>query len=243
MKLYIVRHAQSTNNALPSQRDRVHDPNLTELGFKQAEMVAQHLANGVNPEYRLGASVEETTIRNRHAYNIQHLYCSAMHRAMLTARPIGEALGLTPEVWVDIHETGGIFLDHFDERGKVGYPGMTRAEILTEFPGYILPDEVTAEGWWNKGFEERFGCHSRAIKVASQLRAMIDSKENIAIVSHGGFIDSLLKALFNQLPYPHIFYHHYNTAITRIDFGPADSVELHVRSLNRFDHLPADMIT
>ena len=66
MKLYIIRHAQSINNALANQMDRVCDPSLTELGYRQAEIVAQHLVGGIDPEYRLGASEEETSVRNRH---------------------------------------------------------------------------------------------------------------------------------------------------------------------------------
>jgi broad specificity phosphatase PhoE len=241
MKLYIIRHAQSINNALANQMDRVCDPSLTELGYRQAEIVAQHLVNGIDPEYRLGASEEETSVRNRHDYNLTRLYCSAMYRALLTARPIGQALGLTPEVWVDIHEAGGMFLDHHDGRGKIGYPGQTRSKIVTEFPDYILPAEITAAGWWNKDFEERPACHGRAVKVATQLRQRAASDENIAMVSHGGFIDSLIKALLNQLPYPQIFYHHYNTAITRIDFRADDTLDF--RHINRFDHLPWELIS
>ncbi len=241
MKLYIVRHGQSTNNALADQSDRVYDPALTELGQRQAEFVAQHLANGVDPEYRLGVLAEDTSVKNRHDYNITRLYCSAMYRALLTARPIGEALGLTPEVWVDIHEAGGMFLDHYDGRGKVGYPGKTHSEILAEFPNYVLPDEVTEDGWWRGGFELRSACYGRAIKVAYQLGKLADSDERIAIVSHGGFIDALMKALLNQLPGQRIFYHHYNTAISRVDFRPDGTLD--VRHINRFDHLPPELIS
>ena len=57
-------------------------------------------------------------------------------------------LDLAPEIWVDIHENGGIYLDHGDERGKVGYPGQTRAEIAARFPTIIAPKEVGENGWW-----------------------------------------------------------------------------------------------
>ncbi len=243
MKLYIIRHAQSTNNALTDQRGRVSDPNLTKLGFQQAEVVAEHLGQGFDPEYRIGASDEDTTLRRRHSYNITHLYCSAMYRALLTARPIGRALGLIPEVWVDIHEHGGIFLNHGDERGLVGYPGKTRSEILGEFPDYIMPDGVTEAGWWDpaKGMEDWPGCQGRAIKVAAQLMDRAAGNDHIAIVTHGGFIDALLKALTQQLPNRRLYYHHYNTAIARIDFRPDGTLD--IRQINRFDHLPAELIS
>ena len=46
MELYIIRHAQSSNNALADERERVCDPHLTELGRQQAELLAAHLAAG-----------------------------------------------------------------------------------------------------------------------------------------------------------------------------------------------------
>ena len=54
-------------------------------------------------------------------------------------------------------------------------------------------------------------------------------------------MDTLLKALFNQLPSHHLWYHHYNTAITRIDFD--EEGRLHLRYLNRIDHLPPDLVS
>jgi 2,3-bisphosphoglycerate-dependent phosphoglycerate mutase len=244
VELYIIRHAQSTNNTLPDMRNRVKDPALTELGYRQAEIVAQHLASGTNLVPLMGATEEDTSVRQRQGYGLTRLYCSAMLRALQTAKPIGEALDLAPQVWVDIHEHGGIFLDHGDEGGLVGYPGQTRTEILAEFPNYILPDEVSEDGWWNKGFEEWPICQGRAIKVASELRHMareVDENERIAMVSHGGFIDALLKALSNQLPAPHLSYHHYNTAISRIDIYRDGHLAL--RYLNRVPHLTPELIS
>jgi len=227
-------------------RDRVCDPTLTELGQRQAVLVAQHLANGSNLEYRVDHSVEDTGAHHGKGYKITRLYCSAMHRALLTAQPIGQALGVTPEVWLDIHEQGGIFLDHRAERGIVGYPGKRRSEILAEFPNYILPDELTEDGWWDpkRGMEDWVGCQERAIRVVNTLRKWAANKtknEQVAMVSHGDFINALLKALTNQSPDWNVFYHHDNTGITRIDFQEDD--HLSVRHLNRFDHLPPELIS
>jgi broad specificity phosphatase PhoE len=241
MKLFIIRHAQSVNNALPDEEGRVSDPPLTELGHRQAQLLAEHLATGKNPELSNWTSVEATASHNRRGYNITRLYCSAMHRALQTAQPIAQALKLTPEVWIDIHEHGGIYLDHGDDRGIVGYPGKTRSEILADFPDYILPEALTEEGWWTGGCEDWPGCHSRAIKVAAVLRAQAASEERIAIVSHGGFVDALIKTLLNQLPNPHVFYYKFNTAISRIDFR--ENGRLDFRYWNWVDHLPQDLIT
>jgi broad specificity phosphatase PhoE len=241
MELYIIRHAQSTNNALADQRKRVCDPTLTELGERQADVLAQHLATG--PELIPLAGSENG--REPQGYGFTWVYCSPMWRAMQTADPIRQALGLTPQVWTDIHEKGGIFLDHEDGRGPVGYPGKTRQEIQVAFPDYDLPQDVTEQGWWNRDYEEWPACHERAIRVAGALRQWADADERgderVAIVSHGGFVDALLKALFKQSTDRGLFYYHYNTAISRIDFG--EDGHLNVRYLNRVDHLLPELVS
>jgi len=194
MQLYIIRHAQSINNALADPRDRDRDPTLTELGQRQAGILARHLAAGVE----LVPPASTTNGRDRQGYYFTRLYCSPMWRALQTADSIGQALGLTPEVWADIHEQGGIFLDHWDGRGPTGYPGKTRQEIQAVFPHYVLPSDVTERGWWNRDYEDWPACHERAIRVAGALRkwAACDERgdERVAIVSHGGFVDALLNS-------------------------------------------------
>ena len=74
MELYIVRHAQSINNALTDMKDRVMDPTLTDLGQRQAQAIAEHLASGINPEMSVGVSAEDTSVRRRRGYGITRLY-------------------------------------------------------------------------------------------------------------------------------------------------------------------------
>jgi hypothetical protein len=45
----------------------------------------------------------------------------------------------------------------------------------------------------------------------------------------------------NQLPGSNVYYHHYNTAITRVDFNPKGFLD--IRYINRFDHLPPELVT
>lgn len=247
MQLYIIRHAQSYNNALANFKDRICDPPLTELGHQQAAAVADYLARGVHPEQKFGGDAEATGVRTVLGAGITRLYCSAMHRSLQTAHAIGRALSLNPEVWLDIHEAGGIYLEHEDERGIVGYPGKTRGEILAEFPNVTLPDAVTEDGWWNvdDGQEDWPTCQGRAIRVAYRLRAWAASEaradECVAMVSHGGFMEVLLKALFNQLPGSQVVYHHFNTAITRLDFMPEGRLD--VRYINRIPHLSQELVS
>jgi broad specificity phosphatase PhoE len=232
MELYIIRHGQSTNNALGTAVGRVQDAPLTEIGLRQAEALAAHLAAGPYPE---------SEWEKRAGYEFDHLYCSAMQRALQTAEPVGKALGLKPEVWVDVHEQGGIYLDS-DDGQTIGFPGMTRAEIAERFPDYVLPDAVTENGWWNKNYETIGAASGRAIAVAEILiERSQESDERIALISHGMFVSLLIKALLNQLPGAMTYYHHYNTGISRIDIQP--DAPLILRYLNRINHLTPDLLT
>ena len=85
MQLYIIRHAQSTNNALGDPENRDRDPTLTEIGARQADILAHHLAAGVE-------LIPPTSSNNGHqgrVYQFTHLYCSAMWRSLQTADPLG----------------------------------------------------------------------------------------------------------------------------------------------------------
>ena len=70
---------------------------------------------------------------------------------------------------------------------------------------------------------------------------MSDTEERVAIVTHGGFMDALLKALFGQLPGDHIYYRHQNTAISRVSIPASAPIE--ARCLNRVDHLDAELVS
>jgi len=123
----------------------------------------------------------------------------------------------------------------------VGYPGQTRPAILAEFPNYRLPEGITEQGWWRGGREERVAFYARAARVAETLRQWATSDEQIAIVSHGDFSNGLLHALFNLSPEHGVYYHHPNTAISRIDFQ--GDGRLDVRYVSRVDHLPPELIS
>jgi broad specificity phosphatase PhoE len=109
-----------------------------------------------------------------------------------------------------------MFLDNGEDRASVGYPGLTRSEILAKYPEYQLASEITEAGWWNRDREDPPTASGRAIRVAENLVAMSDTEDRVAIISHGAFINILFKALLDQLPGNHIYYRHNNTGISRI---------------------------
>lgn len=228
MHVYLIRHAQSENNILTEENyhQRKVDPALTELGYRQRDILADFLASGAD-------------VRNER-FEITQLYASAMYRSLLTAQPLASALNLKPQVWVDLHEKGGMFL----QRNGItsGFNGMTRSSIQTEFPDYTLPQTISESGWYDAELGMEPEAHSlfRAIKVAKSLRGRGHRDEVIALISHAGFLDILLKAIFDQLPSrAHTMrYLHANTAITRINYQGSRPT-LHY--MNRVDHLPPDM--
>lgn len=235
MRLYMIRHAQSTNNALADPSGRVCDPPLTALGHRQARRLARFLSAGVE-RLEGGAALGRPL-----GYRFARLFCSPMYRSLLTAQYLAKALGLAPEVWVALHEHGGVYLDHGGEQGIVDYPGKTRAEMLAEFPGYVLPDDVTERGWWFRAREDYAGCCDRAARVAETLRSWASSEECIALLSHGGFLDALLKHLLGTPADRGRFYAHSNTGITCMHLRGDGSVRLEY--LNRVDHLPPELVT
>jgi broad specificity phosphatase PhoE len=237
MQLYLIRHAQSYNNALEDPRQRVADPDLTEVGFKQAQLLADYAGN----------ALEHSRGPQSHApWQFTHLYVSPMKRTLQTAQPLAKVLGIKPEVWVDIHEHGGIFLA--DEDGKTtGFGGLTATEISSTFADYTIPETITDTGWWNPehGEETIPNFVTRAVRVAMALRERADSDDVIGLVSHAAFLDAMVKALLNQSPMApsDLFYLHFNTGISRFDLTTEFGGRLRMTYFNRTRHLPLDMQT
>jgi len=236
MILYLIRHGQSTNNLLDAElkerteqspydeymKRRVSEPPLTANGEKQADQLGRFIGN----------------------LPVAHLYCSPMLRTMQTMRPVAASLGRAPSVWVDLHEHGGIFQRAGADAEAVGLPGMGRTEMAANFPGYRL-DGIDDKGWWFGGEEDRAGCHARAARVLEELHRMaqkLAADETVAAISHGTFMDSLLKAIVGRLPGDEFYFNHHNTGITRIDFLPWEgrSSVAFIRYVNRIDHLADD---
>lgn len=231
MELYLIRHGQSANNATEETGQRVCDPPLTETGREQARLVAEWLRDLNRARVYPGGG---------NGLRLTRLYASPMLRALETAEAIRRTTGLIPYVWIDVHEQGGIWLDHGDGRGQVGLPGMGRAEMWERFPHFVLPAGVREEGWWNRPWEDEASAYTRAQRVAEELREMAETDERVGIVSHGGFGSFLMDVLLG-LPFtPHIRFSMNNTSVCRLILTPGGTG---VRFLNRVDHLPGELVT
>ena len=56
-----------------------------------------------------------------------------MQRALQTTQPIGRSIELKPEVWVEIHEVGGLYDVNSVEGSKFCCSGLKREEINNGF--------------------------------------------------------------------------------------------------------------
>ncbi|MFQ3674733.1 MAG: histidine phosphatase family protein, partial [Aggregatilineales bacterium] len=88
----------------------------------------------------------------------------------------------------------------------------------------------------------------RVVRVHESLIQRINHGERIALVSHGMFIDSLLKALLHKLPTQpeQLYFMHGNTAVTHIQLeAKADAyyTEMMFHYINNRIHLPPDLWT
>ena len=240
MRLYFIRHGQSVNNSLwdrtGSSQGRSHDPELTALGRAQAERLAQFLCQN---DSALKSNERETQRLN--SFDFTHLYCSLMVRAVATGAILADALKLPLVAWEDLHEEGGIYLTDDQTGQPIGQPGHNRAYFEAHYPQLVLPDTLGEDGWWNRPYEEP---EQRPIRARRFWHDLIErhgsTDDRVAVVSHGGFYNLLLAALLNLPEKDRIWFVLNNAALTRIDFD-ADGTGLIY--LNRFDYLPAELIT
>jgi 2,3-bisphosphoglycerate-dependent phosphoglycerate mutase len=224
MQFYFIRHGQSANNLLyattRSDKGRNCDPELTDIGCRQAELLANYLCQ------------EE--------FSLTHLYTSLMVRAVATGAVVSARLGLSLVAWPDLHEEGGIYLS--DEQGNpIGQPGKDRAYFEQNYPSLQLPESMGDSGWWNRSYEAMTERPVRAKRFLKHLFTRHGgTDDHVAVISHGGFYNHVLSASFHNLQVESIWFVLFNTAITRIDFYPdhADFV-YH----NQACFLPRDLIT
>jgi len=229
MQVYLIRHAQSYNNALSDPAGRMADPPLSDLGQRQADLLGRHLAFGA-------AKCVDPPGDASSGYGLDRLLCSAHLRCLMTAERIAEHTGLTPEIWLDLHEEMGIWQEGVEE-----LPGLTPAEIRARFPRIRIPADMPENGWWNRPPELPSEWEARAARVVRRIRdEMAATDGRVAMVSHGGFIRDLWAELIHGGPIQGVTFNTRNTSIGRVDLNP-DGIR--IRYLNRIEHLPPGVVT
>jgi len=151
VRLLLVRHGESANRARATGATAALDPELSELGFEQAEALGRHLAK---------------SFRRAEAGDVL-VASSPMRRCLLTIRPTVHRLRLAPE---DCLCHGACY--EFACVGA-GFTGTTREAIAADFPEFRAVGFSAAGTWDYRGASAREteaeAC-DRGARVAEWLR-------------------------------------------------------------------------
>lgn len=214
MRLYFIRHGQSSNNELmertKSVSERHEDPDLTALGYKQIKKLAKTLKEG----HDIGGNSKENQ-----GYGITHVYTSLMKRAILTGDQVSKKNHLPLLGWMDIHEQGGIFLEDKTTGEKRGQPGNEMEELKKISKRLVLPPEFGKGGWWNRPHENLNQARERGYQVIKKLMELHGGTEDrVALISHNAFYACFMSAIFELKEPDNYWFVLNNTGISRIDF-------------------------
>ena len=248
MKLYLVRHAESANNANFSsngeESGRVPDPEITKIGHQQAALLGEHLAH---PQGDSRQPSLLTPSGSQPGYGLTHLYCSLMIRSILTAEYIAAACELPLRAHTDIFERGGLYELNADG-STVGVPGSGREYFSDRFPNLELPESVAGTGWYDRPAEtdEQFVARTK-VALRDIIARHADTDDSVAAVVHGDFIDQAVNELLELARRRENYettwmgnWAAHNTSLTRIDLVGDSQVIVYT---NRLDHLPVELVT
>ncbi len=219
MQLYLIRHAESENNARPAYQ-RVEDPSITPVGRLQAEALAQWARS----------------------LTIDVLITSPFRRSLQTSRMVLESSKPTKAlIWHNVFERGGCYLGYGDNNIQPR-PGLGRSVIMNELPLAVLDETITEEGWWvGKQKETDEETELRADNVINRLiETFGDSGKNIIAVLHADFIRTMLAQMLHPAADANQFGPLRNTGITKVDFN---GQRWRLDWLNSVSHLPVKLIT
>jgi 2,3-bisphosphoglycerate-dependent phosphoglycerate mutase len=232
MRLYLIRHGQSLNNAAYSDTEggyafgspgRVADPELTPLGHRQAAALARAVRDGRAP------------------LPLTHLYSSRILRAVRTAAHLADALDLTVVLRDDAHEVGGIH--HQDPSARTRRPatGLSIDQLQLVSPRVVAPAGSNPADAWHGGFETVDDALPRAHRLLADLATVHGGTgDHVGLVTHQHFSQFILAAVLGLTGPPSPSFRLDNTAHVSLDLTPADP---QIHWVNRCDHLAAADVT
>lgn len=219
MRLFLIRHAQSANNALPEEQ-RIEDPPITALGHRQAAALAGWIER----------------------CRLEHLITSPFRRSLETTEHLRRRLNLVPHVWIDLHEQGGCYAGYAP--GKLqGRPGMTRQQIAQQYPEYVIEPDIADAGWWAcRPYESAAAAQDRARRLLLRtISAFRPQAARVGLVMHADFKRLFLTEAFsNGARCDRSWDGIYNTAVTTIDLSDSRP-QLEV--FNSIAHLTDDLVS
>jgi 2,3-bisphosphoglycerate-dependent phosphoglycerate mutase len=217
--LYLVRHAQSANNALPDHQ-RVCDPAITPLGRVQAELLA--------------GAIE------RYAPTLW--YCSPFLRTLQTLLPISQRVGERPIVRQDLYEQGSCHSGHLPNK-RIAEPGMRRSEIEALCPGWQLEPRIGERGWNDRTeYEtlEQSRERAQSVRVWFDNHHQLHAQHRVALMIHADFKVRLLEAFLGISDLEHRIAEPVNTSVSCLI---RESGRWQLGFWNHHDHLPSDKIS
>lgn len=137
---------------------------------------------------------------------LSHIISSPLQRALQTAVPIATDHDLTISVWKRTHEC----------RGGGLHIGPPLKDLRAWFPQASFPEDLEPEGWIYDGPEPADVGLERAYQIASRLRKEFSEGAKIAMVSHGGFIQMMMRAFLGLPDHRSARFGHHNASINHL---------------------------
>ncbi len=196
MILYCIRHAESVYNGEGRIQGQA-DPPLSEAGFRQAAALA--------------AGVKKLP-------PVQAVFASPLQRAMQTAVPVADAVGLP--IQTD---------DRLKELNAGIFQGKTWDEILEKYPNEAVAWKSLEPDFVIPGGESRRQLMHRGRAALDTIRK--SGVQRAIVVSHGGLLTATLRALL-QVPIDSNPFSLMNASISQLTWPSPDSPLVKLVTLN-----------
>lgn len=217
MQLYLIRHAESENNARPGHL-RVEDPAITPTGQLQAKHLADWLAS----------------------LHFDLLVTSPFLRTLQTTRAVLDRSRCAIEIWHDVYERGGCYRGFGDDACEGG-PGLGLAELRALMPEATIDTSILDTGWWgSRSRETHAEAVARAELVEQRFIETLQRCEILVAVIHADFKRLLLTQMLRGITDASALGPMRNTGITKVDY---DGTKWKLDWFNSVSHLPSQLIT
>lgn len=190
------------------------------------------LCNVDVPLDEAGEKQAELVAKRLKGYDIHRLYCSGLIRAKQTAKIIGKELDLTEYIEEDLREISYGDLE-----------GLSGEQMKSRYGDFLEQRKLAREDLPCPGGETGQDVYNRAMPVIKRIieKAKEEGIQNIAIVTHGGLIRSVVAGILEAdfAKKLCVAKDLENCSITEIDYDEATENFI-LERLNDFAHIEAE---